>query len=298
MENINLGIIGLSIGNGHPYSWSAICNGYNPVFMKKCPFPVIYDYLENQKFPEDRIKNAEVTHVWTENLKISEDISKCSNIKHIVNNIEDLIGKVDGILLARDDYNNHLDMAIPFLNAGLPIFIDKPICTRLQDLYNIYTYEQYPGQIFTCSSLRYAKEFALSSNTLNNLGKICHSTAIAPKSWDKYSIHVIQPLLKLIGNQGRIKNYVNSVTKNIQTLRIEWESGHYTEIKTLGDLACPFKISLFGEKNHIELQFSDTFFAFKKSIESFLESIVYKKPIIEFDETKLVIELVELGLKQ
>ena len=29
-DNIRLGIIGMTEGNGHPYSWSAIFNGYNP----------------------------------------------------------------------------------------------------------------------------------------------------------------------------------------------------------------------------------------------------------------------------
>ena len=30
---LNLGVIGLSEGNGHPYSWSAIFNGYDSVEM-------------------------------------------------------------------------------------------------------------------------------------------------------------------------------------------------------------------------------------------------------------------------
>src|SRR5690554_2257137 len=50
MENmtIRLGVIGLSDGNGHPYSWSAIVNGYDPVAMQACEFPVIPEYLGHQ----------------------------------------------------------------------------------------------------------------------------------------------------------------------------------------------------------------------------------------------------------
>ena len=32
---LKLGVIGLSEGNGHPYSWSAIFNGYDSVEMEK-----------------------------------------------------------------------------------------------------------------------------------------------------------------------------------------------------------------------------------------------------------------------
>ena len=41
VKKIKLGIIGMSDGNGHPYSWSAIFNGYNRDEMQKCTFPVI-----------------------------------------------------------------------------------------------------------------------------------------------------------------------------------------------------------------------------------------------------------------
>ena len=35
---IKTGVIGISSGNGHPYSWSAIINGYNEHEMLNCRF--------------------------------------------------------------------------------------------------------------------------------------------------------------------------------------------------------------------------------------------------------------------
>ena len=46
---------------------------------------------------------------------ISEKIAKTCYIENIVQKYEDMIGKVDGILLARDDAENHLEMSKPFL---------------------------------------------------------------------------------------------------------------------------------------------------------------------------------------
>jgi len=63
---LRLGVIGLSPGNGHPYSWSAIFNGYNLQAMEECGFPVIPRYLEKQNFPDDGIQSAKVTHIWTQ----------------------------------------------------------------------------------------------------------------------------------------------------------------------------------------------------------------------------------------
>ena len=42
-KQLKLGIIGISEGNGHPYSWAAIFNAYNPEIMKTCPYPVIFE---------------------------------------------------------------------------------------------------------------------------------------------------------------------------------------------------------------------------------------------------------------
>ena len=58
MEDIKIGIIGMSHGNGHPYSWSAIVNGYDHEYMKDCPFPVIQDYLKKQIQYMNFLKNS------------------------------------------------------------------------------------------------------------------------------------------------------------------------------------------------------------------------------------------------
>ena len=99
---IKLGLICFSKGNGHPYSWSAIINGYNKKLMKNCGFPTISKYLDRKSFPKDQIKRTEVTHIWSQNHKISSHIAKTTFINNIVKNYKDLIGN-DGILLARDD---------------------------------------------------------------------------------------------------------------------------------------------------------------------------------------------------
>ena len=128
---IKLGLMGISKGNGHPSSWAAIINGYDKKLMINCGFPVIPEYLSEHKFPEASIKTMKVSHIWTQDIQISQKIAKTTFIPNIVANYEDMIGHVDGILLARDDAENHLTFSKPFLNAGLPIFIDKPLAYKL-----------------------------------------------------------------------------------------------------------------------------------------------------------------------
>jgi len=182
--SLKLGIIGLSDGNGHPYSWSAILNGYDREAMELCEFPTIPRYLEKQPWPESRIADAEVVEVWTQSARLSKKIARASRISNIVSVPEEMLGLVDAVLLARDDAENHLEFATPFINAGLQIYIDKPIALSTSALNRLYELEQYPGQIFTCSALRYSAELRLSEEDRMELGDVRQIIAFAPKSWE------------------------------------------------------------------------------------------------------------------
>src|SRR5690554_2484576 len=190
---IKLGIIGMSEGNGHPYSWAAICNGYNPKAMESCPFPVIPEYLSQQHWPQAAIENVQVSHIWTQDKRISNHIAEASLIPNISFSIEEMIREVDGILLARDDAENHPDMALPIISAGIPVFIDKPLALSIKDAEIMYAAEKYRGQIYSCSSLRFAKELELTESDLKKIGKVKFVEARTPKSWEKYAVHLIDP---------------------------------------------------------------------------------------------------------
>ncbi len=63
---IRLAMLGMVDGNGHPYSWSAICNGYDAGEMANCPYAGIPAYLAKEPKETLRIPGVQVTHVWTD----------------------------------------------------------------------------------------------------------------------------------------------------------------------------------------------------------------------------------------
>lgn len=294
---VNLGIIGMSEGNGHPYSWSAICNGYNPIYMKDCPFPVIPDYLRKKNFPEDTIKEAAVTHIWTQDSHLSTHIASSSNIKNIVTKPEDMIGEVDAILLARDDYEHHLTHSEPFIQAGLPIYIDKPIAVKVADALSILNKEISKGQIFTCTPLRYAEEFSVTRKELESLGEIKSIQATIMKSWEKYAIHVLEPILNILGFQQKIKT-VKRVTSNgaVHVIYLTEEDRiiNITVLETATYL--PFKITFFGTNNLLELEVVDIFNAFKASLQTFIQAVQNVEQPITPKEIIKTVEFIEAGL--
>ncbi len=297
MSKLKLGIIGLSAGNGHPYSWAAIFNGYDKAHMKNCPFPGIPAYLAKQQFPQDTIKDAEVTHIWTQDKKLSTHIARSSRIEQVVDNFTDLIGKVDGILLARDDAEKHFELSAPFLKKGLPIYIDKPLAYTTKEARKILSLQRYPGQIFTCSALRYAKEFQLSKKDLKSIGTIRHIDACVMKDWHTYGIHIIEPVMTLLKAQDRPMK-IHGLSHNDRTMiQVIWKSGISTSFTSLGKTACPISIRVFGDKSFKVLTFEDSFFAFREALRTFVTSIKNKKAPISEDFIYNVIQIIERGAK-
>jgi len=292
---LKLAVIGFSEGNGHPYSWSAIFNGYEPSEMEGCGYPVIPRYLEQQIWPDAQINKARVTHIWTQDTQLSQKIAKATRIDHVVKDLQDLIGQVDAILLARDDAQNHLTFAKLFLDAGLPVYIDKPICLELDDLDRLYELQQYPGQIFSCSALRYAKEFQVSLAELTELGPLTHIHATVPKDWNRYAVHVVEPLLALAGDQGLITSHQQWWEGETCTNQYAWESGFQAVVSTMGQAACPLSLRLIGENAWKDLFFADTFYAFKAALNDFIDGVQSNSEHTDPGFMRKVVEMIELG---
>lgn len=294
---LRLGVIGLSEGNGHPYSWSAIFNGYDPVSMENCGFPVIPRYLEKQRWPQDVISGAKVTHIWTQDVGLSFKVAKASLIEKVVQRPEDMIGQVDAVLLARDDPETHYELSAPFIKAGLPIYIDKPICLTLAEMDAIYALQQYPGQIFTCSALRYAREFEMTEALRTKIGTLRHIYATTPKSWEKYAVHVIEPLLQMIGNEGKPMCHQSWRRGSVVVVNLAWESGLQATISALGNVSCPLGFRLVGETGWCDLQFKDTFSAFKAALTDFVEGVRVRDVRAKPSFVRRVVEIIEFGIK-
>jgi hypothetical protein len=295
---LRLGIIGFSDGNGHPYSWSAIFNGYNPELMKNSDFPNIYEYLSRQRFPDDFLTGiARVTHIWTQDRSLSEYIACAVNIENIVDHYTEMIGKVDAILLARDDYERHYEISEPFLKAGLPIYIDKPIAVDVKTAEEIFSLEKYDGQIFTCSALSFACELQIDNEDRKQLGKIKYIDACVAKSWDRYGIHIVEPVLKIIGSEVEIKNIYSISHDGMDIVIIDWDDGLRSVFNTLGHIGCPITVRIFGDKGFKFIEFKDTFAAFKRTLKTFIDVVLGKSKPPSKKFVLKAVHIIEMGLK-
>ncbi len=83
VDAIKLGMIGINEGNGHPFSFSAIINGFDHEGMKNSGWDVIYNYLKIRDASEFGFDNVQVTHAWTQDPEQTKMLARASRIQGI-----------------------------------------------------------------------------------------------------------------------------------------------------------------------------------------------------------------------
>jgi hypothetical protein len=83
-RELKLAMLGMIEGNGHPYSWSGIINGYDPDEMAKCPYAGIPIYMGKQPLESVRIPGARVTHIWCDDPADAPKVAAASLIENVV----------------------------------------------------------------------------------------------------------------------------------------------------------------------------------------------------------------------
>tara|TARA_B110000008_G_scaffold238636_1_gene244998 strand:- start:49320 stop:50216 length:897 start_codon:yes stop_codon:yes gene_type:complete len=296
---LRLGILGMSPGNGHPYSWSAICNGYDSLEMADCGFPVIPEYLAERQWPDDCLPDVQVTHVWAQDRAKAEHIARAALIDHVVATPEEMIGKIDALLLARDDAKNHFQLAAPFLKAGLPVYIDKPLALSETNFDLLHGLETRPGQIFSCSALRFSQELRLDASAAKKIGEIHLVQAMTPKYWSTYAIHLIDPLLMMLGHEQRPERlFAGQVGLDGRILGLRYKEGPDVHLMATGTrVPSPLEIRVVGSRDEVTLRFSDSFGAFKEALAEFVMGVREGHSRTSKEFNRRAVQIIEMGIE-
>ncbi|MCM8805658.1 MAG: Gfo/Idh/MocA family oxidoreductase [Candidatus Omnitrophica bacterium] len=291
---LKIAFIGTNEGNGHVFSWSAIINGkYDKEMMRNCGYPVIVDYLSKQPEENLGIQDTKVTHVWTADKDYSYRVAKTTFIENVVDRPEDVIGRVDGVFITTDIGSTHVNLAKPFIDANVPVFIDKPLCDNIYDLKTFYHWYKQGKNFISSSSLRYAKE--IENLNLTEYGSMQLVSCIMSKTWERYGVHAIEGIYTIV--RKNIKSVFNIGDENINIVHLEFIDGTKGLIQNIKQSTIFGRFDIFCENKTITITAGDYFTMFKKQIENAIEFMKTKKHPYPFSETLEIIEVVIAGIK-
>jgi predicted dehydrogenase len=185
----------------------------------------------------------------------TEDVKKLG--VEIVSSINDLLKKVDFVLLETNDGRPHLDQALLVLKAGKPMFIDKPVAGSLKDAIAIYeTAKKYKVPIFSSSSLRYME--SVQDVVKGKIGNVLGADTFSPATIEKthpdlfwYGIHGIEILFTLMGVGCQQVSRVH--TNDTDIVVGTWKDGRIGTFRGTRTGKHDYGGTVYGEKGNISL---------------------------------------------
>ncbi len=264
--------------------------------MAHCPYPGIPKYLAASQ-SEIGIPGAKITHIWTDQPEQAAAVAKASKIDTILAHPEDAIGEVDAVLIATDDGTDHARRVRPFIQAGIPVFIDKPLAITLEELQTFTDWHRQGAPLLSTSAARYDPGLDLARETLPRLGELRWMSAVSVKSWERYGIHRLEPFFTLLGS-GFESITLGPRTGRTEVAHIIHRSGVQATIVIAEDAASSFRhVRIVGSQAFHDAQLGNTFTAFKRQLEVFVAFVRTRRPPVDFTDTVEMMAVIIAGLE-
>ena len=199
---------------------------------------------------------------------------------------------VDGIIIARDDYEQHKELSKPFLEAGIPVFIDKPLTLDKKEL-NWYRQYYDKGLLMSCSGLRYCKELEPVRIDLESFGSVPLVRTAVINGWQKYGIHMLDATLGIWDIDVESIRYIDN--KTYDTFLLEFVNGMIVQIDNLGPDIITFSYEIFGSKKCQKFEIRDNFSSFKNTLSLFINQVKTRVPAMDWSSMNRSISILIAG---
>ncbi|MEZ4386123.1 MAG: Gfo/Idh/MocA family oxidoreductase [Candidatus Krumholzibacteriia bacterium] len=291
MQEIPVAILGVTEGNGHPFSFSAIINGFDEAGMADSGWDGIHRYVRRRDRSEFGFPPLRVTHAWTQDPAVTAKLQAACKIPHAVAEPAELVGRVQAVIIARDDHANHWAMARPFLEAGLKVFLDKPLSLEPDELRAFLPYLER-GQLMSCSGLRFAKELDEPRAELASYGRLALVRGSVLFDWPRYGVHMVEAILGLLESRPVA---VTAHRCEHLSAAVEMDDGTLVLIDALGQVPKTFRVDLFGSQRITSHEIEDNFSMFRRAMGHFAHMVRTGEPPIDPQRTLDVMRVLIAG---
>ena len=167
---------------------------------------------------EKQFPGVELKYVWGETAEFAKNASEKGKIPEIVKYPEEMLGKIDALIVDHRHPKYHLEAAQPFVEKGIPTFIDKPFCYRLNEgIEFLKIARKYKTPVTSFSTIAHSLRTFNIKEKIPELGEIKDIVCYGPADINSqyggiffYGVHLVQPLMYIFGNDvKRVK-----ITKN------------------------------------------------------------------------------------
>jgi len=234
-EEVRVGLLGIE--NSHSAAYTRLWQGEVP--------------------PEQRVPGARVVACLNQGRtdQDAEDEKKFlaqlqeMGVEHVVRRPEDMLGLVDAVAVVSRSGNEHLPLAAPFLRAGLPCFVDKPLADDVATARQIVALaREHNAPLFSASAVRYYKEVLEYGEEREEIGPAKTGSVWCPASRNLpfYGIHAVEIMSALWGPGAKWVSAFHSEDKHVAW--VGYEHGGVYAVHLIRYAYPGFGFTYMGEK--------------------------------------------------
>ena len=210
-------------------------------------------------------KRACYTAVYNDSFRDEDEVNafiEKRGLKQRFFSLDEMADNVDIGFIHSCNWDNHIDLALPFIKKNKPVFIDKPIVGSLADCRRIEQLAEEGAVILGSSSVRYCEEIQdFASKSEDEIGKILHIYGTAGVDEFNYAIHVVEalgPLVKSNATDAAFTGRSCSDGKICETFFVNFENGITATFNTFQGTWQPFEIVITTTKGTHQFRIDTT----------------------------------------
>ncbi len=216
----------------------------------------------------------------------------------ILDDPSDLFGKVDAVLIESVDGSVHLARAMPFIERGIPTYVDKPFACSLADARALVrAAEMKHVPLMSSSSLRYAPEVVAAKGGRGATGEVVGVSTYGPAPTHPrnpglfhYGIHPTEMLFTLMGPGCTRVSCLS--TKGAEVASGIWSDGRVASIRGIRAGASAYGFTLFGSKG-VATQGVSTEFIYRELLKQIVRLFETRQLPIDLRETLEIVAFIE-----
>ena len=156
---------------------------------------------------ESRHSGYRVNAIWGSGEERTRNLARTYEVGTVAPTPDSMLGQVDAVIVGDRHGDLHLPHALPFLKAGLPVFVDKPLACSVRDAETMLDAAEKSGALLTsASALRWQQitdELVAGARRLGRPDRIVATGSFYPDSEYGglifYGIHATELALQLAG---------------------------------------------------------------------------------------------------
>jgi predicted dehydrogenase len=209
--------------------------------------------------------SCRVTMLWGETRALAQKAACDGKIPEIVRKPEEMIGRVDGVMIDHRHAKYHIPVADIFVEAGIPVFVDKPFSYTVKEGWALLQKAAKKGVPVTSFSAipeqsAYQKDFRKQIRAAGEIFAIETSGPCDFKSkWGGvffYGIHQVDALIKSFGCGIKSVQVLRAGKGNPNTVGIlnYGESGPIVSMNFIAKGKSAFVFRAFGAKGMVHYE--------------------------------------------